>query len=259
MSNIEFHQGTFLQTEHTIKVLKWDEDFLFHHGDCCRALEIKDTQYAHKRLSEHQKRLLTSEDVSRVGQTHPTPKNFFGYNAKQGTWFLTESGLYELIIRSDKPQAIPFRRWITSDLLPSLRKGTLNSEEQRLKMEGNLREAVGDNMTLIGQLRTNKAEIHLKDDGTVWCQHGQMHYHPGGENFGAYYRCTKKLVQGRGYECGSVNVEALDRQMAAKPEPVKGEGPARTLSVSELFLQVGEAKVYGTTSELADILIKLSK
>lgn len=35
---------------------------------------------------------------------------------------VNESGLYEVILRSDKPQAKRFRKWVTSDVLPSIRR-----------------------------------------------------------------------------------------------------------------------------------------
>lgn len=35
---------------------------------------------------------------------------------------INEPGLYEVIIRSDKPEATQFRRWVTSEVLPSIRK-----------------------------------------------------------------------------------------------------------------------------------------
>lgn len=35
---------------------------------------------------------------------------------------INESGLYNVILRSDKPQAKPFRKWVTSEVLPSIRK-----------------------------------------------------------------------------------------------------------------------------------------
>ena len=38
------------------------------------------------------------------------------------TIVLYESGLYSLILRSDKPQARSFRKWVTSEVLPSIRK-----------------------------------------------------------------------------------------------------------------------------------------
>ena len=35
---------------------------------------------------------------------------------------VNESGLYNVILRSDKPEAKPFRKWITSEVLPSIRR-----------------------------------------------------------------------------------------------------------------------------------------
>ena len=35
---------------------------------------------------------------------------------------INESGLYNVILRSDKPGAKKFKRWITHDVLPALRK-----------------------------------------------------------------------------------------------------------------------------------------
>lgn len=40
----------------------------------------------------------------------------------QNTTVITESGLYAVILRSDKPNAKEFRRWITSEVLPAIRK-----------------------------------------------------------------------------------------------------------------------------------------
>ena len=42
---------------------------------------------------------------------------------RQGkTWLINESGLYSVILRSDKPEAKPFRKWVTSEVLPTIRK-----------------------------------------------------------------------------------------------------------------------------------------
>lgn len=40
----------------------------------------------------------------------------------QNTTVINESGLYNVILRSDKPEAIPFRKWVTSEVLPAIRK-----------------------------------------------------------------------------------------------------------------------------------------
>lgn len=37
-------------------------------------------------------------------------------------WLISESGLYKLIMRSDKPQAKPFQDWVTKAVLPAIRK-----------------------------------------------------------------------------------------------------------------------------------------
>ena len=42
-------------------------------------------------------------------------------NAKQ-TIFINESGLYSLILRSEKPEAKSFKKWVCSEVLPSIRK-----------------------------------------------------------------------------------------------------------------------------------------
>jgi len=36
--------------------------------------------------------------------------------------FVNESGLYSLILRSNKPEAKRFKRWVTNEVLPSIRK-----------------------------------------------------------------------------------------------------------------------------------------
>ena len=41
---------------------------------------------------------------------------------KQQVTFITESGLYDVIIRSDSEKAKPFRKWVTSEVLPSIRR-----------------------------------------------------------------------------------------------------------------------------------------
>jgi len=42
---------------------------------------------------------------------------------RQGaTWFVNESGLYGLVFRSNKPEARRFRKWVTSEVMPALRR-----------------------------------------------------------------------------------------------------------------------------------------
>lgn len=49
---------------------------------------------------------------------------------QRGTWLINESGLYSLILSSKLPTAKKFKRWVTSDVLPSIRKhGAYMTEE----------------------------------------------------------------------------------------------------------------------------------
>lgn len=54
------------------------------------------------------------------------------HGGAQETWVINESGLYNVIMRSDKPAAKPFRKWVTSEVLPSIRKngGYIAGQEQ---------------------------------------------------------------------------------------------------------------------------------
>lgn len=57
-------------------------------------------------------------DSDEVSQTHLTDS----LGREQETTIISESGLYNVILRSDKPEAKPFRKWVTSEVLPSIRQ-----------------------------------------------------------------------------------------------------------------------------------------
>lgn len=48
----------------------------------------------------------------------------------RGTLLISEAGLYSLILRSRKPEAKAFKRWVTHDILPSIRKHGLYATEE---------------------------------------------------------------------------------------------------------------------------------
>lgn len=52
-------------------------------------------------------------------QNHPIPD---ALGRVQNATVVSEPGMYEVVIRSDKPEAAAFRRWITTEVLPSIRK-----------------------------------------------------------------------------------------------------------------------------------------
>lgn len=50
-------------------------------------------------------------------------------------WFVNECGLYDLILACKKPQARPFQRWVTHDILPKIHKYGAYIDEKRFTPE----------------------------------------------------------------------------------------------------------------------------
>ena len=90
-----------------VRVVTIDDEPWFVLADLCRVLEIANTKDTLDRLSDG------------VGQTYPILDRL---GRPQQATIVSEPGMYEVVIRSDKPNAARFRRWITSDVLPSIRR-----------------------------------------------------------------------------------------------------------------------------------------
>jgi len=87
-----------------IRTVTKDNEPMFCLMDICKALGMKNATMVASRLEDDE---VTKLDLG-------------GQNG--ATNFITESGLYAVILRSDKPNAKKFRKWVTSEVLPSIRK-----------------------------------------------------------------------------------------------------------------------------------------
>lgn len=75
----------------------------------------------------------------------------------QNMVIINESGLYSVILRSDKPEAKPFRKWVTSEVLPSIRKtGAYSANRSQEPQKSALAEAKLNNS------RARLASVWLK-------------------------------------------------------------------------------------------------
>lgn len=83
-----------------------DSDPWFVAADVCKALELEKTNRALSRLDDDEK---GAHSVSTPG-------------GRQRMSIISESGLYSLILGSRKPEAKAFKRWITHEVIPSIRK-----------------------------------------------------------------------------------------------------------------------------------------
>ena len=117
----------------------------FVAADVCRALEIDPT--ATRRLDEDEKAALRLTQTSSNGVTQ-----------ERDVTIVNEPGLYVLVLGSRKPEAKAFKRWVTHDVIPSIRKtgsytmlpqdyisalkALVASEEERLALQEKNREMI---------------------------------------------------------------------------------------------------------------------
>lgn len=91
-------------------------DPFFCLADVCRVLEISHVTDVKNRLKKDG--VVTAEVIDSMGR-------------KQNATFINESNLYKTIFQSRKPEAEKFSDWVTSEVLPTIRKtgGYVNNDE----------------------------------------------------------------------------------------------------------------------------------
>lgn len=90
----------------TVRTTVIDGEPWFVAADICRALEIKNSRDAITRLDDDEKDVALTDTLG----------------GKQEMTIVNEPGLYTLVLGSRKPEAKSFKRWITHEVIPSIRK-----------------------------------------------------------------------------------------------------------------------------------------
>lgn len=98
----------FQYQDQPVRTVQRDGEPWFVLKDVCSALGMDTTQL--KKVTDR----LEPDEKARNLITTP--------GGEQESWIINESGLYNVILRSDKPEARPFRKWVTAEVLPSIRK-----------------------------------------------------------------------------------------------------------------------------------------
>jgi len=113
---------SFPETGQSVRTITIDAEPWFVAADVCAVLGLGNPSQAVTHLDDdevQQAPLTTNEGSNRVLSTN----------------LISEPGLYSLILRSRKPQARAFKRWVTHEVLPSIRKtGTYSRELSRLEL-----------------------------------------------------------------------------------------------------------------------------
>ena len=136
--------------------------------DVCGVLELSNARMIADRLDE--------DDVSLAYVTDSMGR-------RQQTNIVNESGLYNVILRSDKPEAKKFKRWVTHEVLPQIRRHgayittskleeIMNDPDSWIKLLTALKEERQEKERLQLQVAQDKPKVVFADavsvsDGTI--------------------------------------------------------------------------------------------
>ncbi|MFE5328001.1 Bro-N domain-containing protein [Embleya sp. NPDC056575] len=129
--------------ESQVRVAVIDGDPWFCAIDVCAALNHTNSRMAVANLDQDEK---TSLRVEKTAAQRGSVSNPYGTSDPGGNpnmTFVSESGLYTLILRSNKPEAKPFRRWVTHDVLPTIRRTGRYTPATSENMDALLSRAIG--------------------------------------------------------------------------------------------------------------------
>lgn len=114
-----------------IRVVIIDDEPYFVGKDVATALGYKDTFAA---LKQH----VDDEDKQNWQDT--------SFESPRGMTVINESGVYSLILRSKLPRAREFKRWVTYEVLPSIRKHGVYVKEQAAVISPDFLRRIADEM-----------------------------------------------------------------------------------------------------------------
>lgn len=131
----------------------------FSLNDVCRILEINNPSQAKTRLNKDG--VISNEVIDSMGRT-------------QQANFINESNLYKLIFQSRKSEAEKFADWVTSEVLPSIRKHgaymsseviekTLSDPDYLIRLATNLKEEKAKRALAEAQIERDKPKVLFAD------------------------------------------------------------------------------------------------
>lgn len=140
-----------------VRTLSIDGEPWFIAVDVCKALEINNVSMAISRLDD--------DERNTVSLTEGIPGN-------PNKTIVNEPGLYALVLSSRKPEAKKFKRWITHEVIPSIRKTggyiagqeTMSAKELMAKALMVARETLARREAELSQTKVENAILQPKAD-----------------------------------------------------------------------------------------------
>lgn len=144
---------------HDVRTIEKDGEPWWVLSDVCKVLELSNPSKVAQRLDEDER---SNFELGRQG----------------AATIINESGLYNVILRSDKPQAKPFRKWVTSEVLPTIRKHgaymteetleqALTSPDFLIKLANQLKDERSKRVALEQQAEIDKPKVIFADSVSV--------------------------------------------------------------------------------------------
>lgn len=137
----------FTYESREVRTVMRDGEPWFVLKDVCRVLDIADHKVVARRLEK--------DEVCQIPLADSMGR-------KQDTTIINESGLYNVILRSDKPEAKPFRKWVTAEVLPSIRRTGSYSTDQTLPDSQKAYQLVVEAEAKLNNSRARLASVWLK-------------------------------------------------------------------------------------------------
>lgn len=116
----------------------------FNLNDCCQILDLSNPRKTIERLNKDG--VTTSDIIDSLGRT-------------QQANFINEANFYKLVFQSRKPEAEKFADWVTSEVLPTIRKHGAYMTDQVAYNITHDKQALGDLLMMAGQQLKEKEQI----------------------------------------------------------------------------------------------------
>lgn len=131
-----------------IRTITKNNEIMFVAADVCKALDIKNTSQAVNKLDADERSMF---NIGRQGEA----------------CIVNEYGLYNLVLTSRKPEAKAFKRWITHEVIPAIRKTGGYTAKNKNGLSDEVREKRAEAMLLNARTRQSKAWMNISDKTNV--------------------------------------------------------------------------------------------
>lgn len=149
-----------------IRTVQQENEILFVATDICKALDLQNVSKSVQRLDDDEKGIISS----------------YTLGGNQNLLAVNEFGLYNLVLASRKPEAKAFKRWITHEVIPAIRKNGSYSVNQDMRSKevearlNNSRARVASTFLKVAQMTDLLEYKHICQHNLKTAEYGKYFY-----------------------------------------------------------------------------------